>query len=184
MSMADPVLAWGWYGLTLTILFIKSKSTKSAEQTCRDQGLSSLCARPPGRATVTNLPLIECSFYALCCSSLRSAVRAAPSVRHAFAVARDPSSRLSFAGWGAVPPLVPAGVVSEGQSAGWASACSCRFLLVRVGNCMLRPQCSVPPSAKRYNHPALYFKAPLARAPGRTTKDFRATCSATSSLLY
>jgi len=29
MSTATPVLAWGWHGLTPTILLIKSKSTKS-----------------------------------------------------------------------------------------------------------------------------------------------------------
>ena len=29
MSKTTPVLAWGWHGLTPTILFIKSKSTKS-----------------------------------------------------------------------------------------------------------------------------------------------------------
>ena len=31
MSMAVPVLAWGWHGLTPTILFIRSKSTKINE---------------------------------------------------------------------------------------------------------------------------------------------------------
>ena len=31
MSMTTPVLAWGWYGLTPTILSIKSKSTKSTK---------------------------------------------------------------------------------------------------------------------------------------------------------
>ena len=29
LSKADPILAWGWYVLTPTILSIKSKSTKS-----------------------------------------------------------------------------------------------------------------------------------------------------------
>ena len=51
-----------------------------------------------------------------------------------------------------------------------------RFELVRwVGNCTLRPQSSVPPSAKQCYHAALYFEVPLSMAPGRTDVDSRAT---------